>query len=367
MTNRTAHIRLYKEIKPSAIQPIDLSVKYKQYHNFINSIKPKNDMLSIYNSGAITEALKKDKRVLGVTPKILAQLLFNVGTTELTGVVNGIDAIAENKFFLFNEYVVAGKYTDLDNIPNSIILGKGLADQMLANIGDVIQVTTIRGLRIPLRVVGYYQSGIADVDKIQSYASIRTTQKLLGEADSYITDLQIKLKDINQAPKLAIEYRKLFNVDALDIQTANAQLETGSSIRTLISYAVGVTLLIVAGFGIYNILNMLIYEKMDSIAILKATGFSGRDVNRIFTSIALSIGAFGGMLGLICGLIMSAIIARVPFTTPSLPYVKTYPIDYNIQFYIIGGLFALITTYFAGYLPARKASKVDPVVIIRGK
>jgi lipoprotein-releasing system permease protein len=64
---------------------------------------------------------------------------------------------------------------------------------------------------------------------------------------------------------------------------------------------VGITLLIVAGFGIYNILNMMIYEKMDSIAILKATGFSGLDVNNIFITIALSIGIFGGTLGLIFG------------------------------------------------------------------
>jgi ABC-type antimicrobial peptide transport system permease subunit len=68
----------------------------------------------------------------------------------------------------------------------------------------------------------------------------------------------------------------IFGIDADDIQTVNAQFETGTSIRTLISYAVGITLLIVSGFGIYNILNMMIYEKMDTIAILKAIGFRER-------------------------------------------------------------------------------------------
>ena len=53
----------------------------------------------------------------------------------------------------------------------------------------------------------------------------------------------------------------------MDIQTANSQFETGSFIRSLISYAVGITLLIVAGFVIYNILNMMIYEKMDSVTL----------------------------------------------------------------------------------------------------
>jgi lipoprotein-releasing system permease protein len=305
--------------------------------------------------------------VLGVAQKITAQVFYNVGLTDLTGVVNGIDVEAESRLFCFTDYVTQGNPIDLKNVPNSIILGKGVADNMLARIGDVIQVTTPKGERMQLKVVGIYQSGIADYDKVQSFASIGTAQKLLGEPNSYITDLQVKLKDLSKAPEMAKEYEQLFDVDAIDIQTANAQFETGSFIRTLISYAVGITLLIVAGFGIYNILNMMIYEKMDSIAILKATGFSGRDVNTVFIVIALSIGIFGGFLGLVFGFGLSEVIDQVPFNTPSLPTITTYPVEYNPAFYFIGTLFSLITTYFAGYFPARKASRVDPVIIIRGK
>jgi lipoprotein-releasing system permease protein len=177
----------------------------------------------------------------------------------------------------------------------------------------------------------------------------------------------VKLKDILQAPAMAIEYQRSYETDAIDIQQANSQFETGSSVRSIISYAVGVTLLIVAGFGIYNILNMMIYEKMDSIAIMKAIGFSGKDVNLIFIFIALSIGIFGGGMGLLAGLGLSNIIDNIPFNTESLPTIKTYPINYNPMFYIIGAIFSLVTTYFAGYFPSRKASKIDPVIIIRGK
>ena len=294
-------------------------------------------------------------------------MFYNVGAIDLTGVINGIDVEAENKLFFFSDYVTSGNYIDLKNIPNSIILGKGAAEKMLAAIGDVIQVTTAKGERMQLKVVGYFQSGIQDIDKVQSYASIGTTQKLLGVSESYITDVQIKLKNILDAPKIALEFGRLFEVDAIDIQTANSQFETGSSVRTLISYAVGITLLIVAGFGIYNILNMMIYEKMDSIAILKATGFSGKDVNIVFITIALSIGIFGGLLGLIFGFGLSSLIDQIPFNTAALPTVKTYPINYNPRYYLIGGVFSIVTTYLAGYFPSRKASKIDPVIIIRGK
>jgi lipoprotein-releasing system permease protein len=226
---------------------------------------------------------------------------------------------------------------------------------------------TAAGDRVPLKVVGFFQSGLMDIDKVQSYTSIGTARKLLGKDNQYVTDLQVKLHDITIAPALAKEYAKRFETDAEDIQTANSQFETGSSVRSIISYAVGITLLVVAGFGIYNILNMMIYEKMDSIAILKATGFSGRDVNRIFILIAVRIGVAGGAAGLLTGYLLSSVIDQIPFNTAALPTISTYPVNYNPRFYIIALSFALITTILAGWFPARKASKVDPVSIIRGK
>jgi lipoprotein-releasing system permease protein len=365
--NRTPHIRLYKDIKSNAQQPIALVQKNKNTYHFIHSVKPKRERIELFNSATIMRALQQDQRVLGVAPKIATQIFYNVGVMNITGVINGIDIDAESRLFYFKDYVVAGNYMDLKNVPNSIILGKGVADKLMLNVGDMIQVTTTKGEQVPLKVVGYFQSGLLDIDKAQSYCSIATTQKLLGEPNNYITDLQIKLKDVALAPLLAKEMQAKFGVDAIDVQTANAQFETGSSIRSLISYAVGITLLIVAGFGIYNILNMMIYEKMDSIAILKATGFSGKDVNAIFISIALSIGVVGGASGLLFGFGLSSIIDQIPFNTTSLPTIKTYPIIYNPTFYMIASIFSLVTTYFAGFFPSRKASKIDPVIIIRGK
>jgi lipoprotein-releasing system permease protein len=365
--NRTPHIRLYNEIEPSKFQPIDFDLNYKNSYNFISSIKPKNERLEIYNNAKVMNALSQDKRVRGYSPKVMTQVFYNIGAIDLTGIINGIDPESENKLFSFDDYVIEGKSIDINTTSNSIILGKGVADKMLASLGDIIQITTAKGERMPLKVVGIFQSGLKDIDDVQSYASISSVQKLLGESNKYITDIQIKLNDVLMAPTLAKEYEKLFELEAIDIQTANSQFETGSSVRSLISYAVGITLLIVAGFGIYNILNMMIYEKMDSIAILKATGFSGRDVNFIFIIIALSIGIFGGFIGLICGFGLSLIIDQIPFNTAALPTISTYPINYSPQFYIIGIVFSLVTTYFAGYFPARKASRIDPVIIIRGK
>lgn len=365
--NRTPHIKLYNEIKPTREQPISMDPAYQGHYHFIRSVKPGGGRLAIYNVETIIRSLKNDARVLGVAPKLTAQVFYTVGAIDITGVINGVDVESERDLFLFDDYVIAGNYLDMQTVPNSIILGKAAADKMLVEIGDVVQVTPVTGEKIQLKVVGYFQSGIADVDKVQSYTSLATAQKLLGKPQNYITDLQVKLKDLDLAPALAKEFTALYQVDAEDIQTVNAQFETGTQVRTMISYAVGITLLIVAGFGIYNILNMLIYEKMDSIAILKATGFSGSDVRRIFLSISISIGVSGSIVGLLIGYTLSSIIDQIPFITPALPSITTFPVNYDPAFYMIGSSFAILTTYIAGWLPARKASKVDPVVIIRGK
>lgn len=365
--NRTPHVRLYNEVQTNAVQPIDRLYDTTRYHNFISSVKAANLRISIYNAQRILQTLNKDLRVLGVSRKATSQVFFTAGTLEITGVMNGIDVDKELAYYKFNDYMAAGNALDIAQFSNTIILGKPLAEKLMVNIGDMVQIATVQGERFQLKVVGLYQSGIADFDKTQSFVAVNTVQKVLGKPSSYVTDINVKLKDVALASAVAKEYRQLYGIATEDFFEANAQFETGTKIRTIISYAVGITLLIVAGFGIYNILNMMIYEKMDTIAILKATGFSGADVRKIFLFISISIGLMGCITGMLFGNILSRIIDQIPFNAPALPTLKTFPIVYNPAFYAIAAIFSLITTYLAGFFPARKAGNVDPVVIIRGK
>ncbi len=366
MLNRTPHILLYNDIKPAERQPVMRSAEFSNSTNLIHSVKAKDKGKSIYNSKAIINTLRADARVAGVAPKVSIPVFFNSGAIEISGIIYGIEPAEEEKLFAISQYIIEGDVNSLNQI-NSVIVGKGLAEKMLLSVGDIIRVTSSKGYTGTLKIAGFYQSGISEIDNTLAYAALATAQQLINEPASYITDVQVKLHDLLAAPALAKEFHEKFGLDTIDYQTANAQFETGSTIRSIISYSVGIVLLIVAGFGIYNILNMMIFEKMDSIAILKATGFSGRDVKYIFLSISLAIGATGGILGLGLGYAFSSVIDRIPFHTESLPTITTYPVSYNGLYYVIGILFALFTTTIAGLFPALKASKVDPVEIIRGK
>jgi len=364
--NQTPHIHLYNEIEPTVAQPISLYQEFENSVHMISSIKPKQGMEKIHNALPILNYLKNNNKVKGATPQVRAQIFYLSGSIELGGNLVGVDIMEETRLSNMRDYIVEGAPEALKNTDNGILLGSGLASKMSLAVGDRIQVSTIRGAIFPLKIVGIYKSGIAEVDNIQSFCNLKTVQRILGEAQNYVTDINIKLNAIEEAPVLAQLLEKQFNVTAVGINEANAQYETGSNIRDLITYAVSITLLIVAGFGIYNILTMLIYEKMKDIAILKALGFSGRDVQYIFMSQAMIIGIVGGILGLILGFVLSVLISRVPYETEALPTVTTYPVDFSIWYYVIGIIFALISTFIAGWFPANKAKHIDPVKIIRG-
>ncbi len=365
--NQTPHIHIYNEIEPSKKQPLALYDEIENSFKVVHSIKPKQSQKKIHNALPIIKYLNDNEAVRGAIPQIKTQIFYIAGSIEIGGNLTGMHPLEEARLFNFQNYIVKGSPEALHKNDDGILIGAGIAKKMSLDIGDRVQISTINGDVFPLKIVGIYQSGIADIDAIQSFANIKTVQRVLGEAENYITDINVKLHDIAIAYGMAQEIERQFNLKAIDIKTANAQFETGTTIRNLITYAVSITLLIVAGFGIYNILNMFIYEKMNDIAILKATGFSGRDVQYIFMSQALIIGVVGGVLGLFIGFGLSNVIDNVPFETEALPTIKTFPVNFNPWFYVIGITFALISTFFAGYLPSKKAKKIDPVRIIRGQ
>ena len=126
---------------------------------------------------------------------------------------------------------------------------------------------------------------------------------------------------------------------------------------TFISWAI----LLVAAFGIYNILNMTVSQKLNDIAILKANGFSGGDVVKIFVMEAMVMGFIGTCIGFLLGLVIVTLLSRI-YIGADLGY---FPIQFELSVSMTGVAVGLLVTFFAGYIPARKASKVDPIEIFR--
>jgi lipoprotein-releasing system permease protein len=360
----SADIRIYKDVtEPRAtlldrIRPEGL--------NFVHHVKPKNESDKIRNARQIAELLRQDSEVIGVAPRLTSQVFYNFGPVKLNGSVAGVDILEEDKLFDLHSKIKAGSLASLKTTSNGLIIGSGLAKKLSAGVGDLLMVTTPQGVVYSMKVVGIFQLGLGEIDNVRSYANIATVQKLLGKDASYITDLNLKITNYREAKIKAQAIQADFGIKAEDWETANSTLLAGAIIRDIMTYSVSITLLIVAGFGIYNILNMTIYSKMKDIAILKATGFAAKDVTGIFLTQSLIIGLIGSLMGLIVGFVFSLLLAQVPFDGGELLALDSLPVTFDSKYYIIGIVFGVLTTAVAGWMPSRKAGKIDPIEIIRG-
>ncbi|ARK09758.1 FtsX-like permease family protein [Fibrella sp. ES10-3-2-2] len=358
------HIRMYNEVntqRPSLIQTLRPGGFNVTYHQ-----KPKNELARIKNGLTIADRIEREPNVLGVSPQVATQAFYNNGPIQLSGTISGVNIERENRLYKLEKRLKTGSINALRSNPDGLIMGSTLARKLNVVTGDKVTITTPTGTTRVLRIVGTFGFGIGTIDNTKSYANLPTVQELLGKDPSYITDIHLKMNDPLQAIPFGKVLQAQYGYHTEDWATANTAILAGEKIRNMLTYVVSITLLVVAGFGIYNIMNMTVMNKIKDIAILKATGFEGRDIIAIFLMQAIFIGFTGGLLGLAIGFGLSYLLSITPFDAGDFMSMKTFPVIFAAKYYVSGLLFGVITTVLAGFFPARKASHIDPVAILRG-
>lgn len=368
MLSVTPDIRIYNDYKTDYSSSVTQQFLGEKERNWIvvRHPRPKQINLNLKNASGIIEDLKKYDDVQVVSPLVSAQILFNYGPVQLGAIVDGVDISEEDRLFGLSEKMSSGKPGNLLVSDNGILLGYKLANKLNVTMGDVVTATAPSGIQLRFRVVGTYKFGISSVDEFKAYVDITSMQQLLGKGRDYITDIRLKLKDMDEAPALAPVLAKRYGYKAEDWETVNASIKAGNRIRDTFTYVLSFTLLLIAGFGIYNIMNMVIMGKMKDIAILKASGFAKKDIIQVFLSQSLIIGLFGAIAGLLMGFALSYALSKVPWPEDEWIVITHFPVNFDPLYYIVGLIFGLLTTGLAGLLPALKASRVDPVAILRG-
>ncbi|HPH82201.1 MAG TPA: ABC transporter permease [Flavobacteriales bacterium] len=360
------HIHLYNPVKID--RPPLASATYDTTKNWIliHHQRPKQELPRIKNGIQILEQIRKTPGVFQASPQLNTQVFFNNGPLQFAGTVMGIDVMAENSMYKLYEKMELGTVDRLLTNREGILMGDRLAKKMNVSLGDRVSLTTPQGGTFLLKVVGIFSFGISAIDDTRCYVNLQTAQKLLGKPIDYFTDINLKMVDYRRAAELAPLLEQRFGYKAEDWQTANAGILAGEVVRNSMTYVVAVTMLIVAGFGIYNIMNMTVVNKMRDIAIMKATGFEGKNIISIFLLQSVIIGILGALMGVALGALISYGIDQIPFPARDIIKLDTFPVSYKFKHYFLGIFFGFITTLFAGYFPSKKASKVDPVAIIRG-
>jgi lipoprotein-releasing system permease protein len=352
----TSHIRVYKDDEISKVLPKDTLGKYL----IINpKIVPTNN--TIINPKMILETILKQKEVTVATPQVNASVFYNNGKSQITGLSVGIKPDEANLMFNIESFMVEGDLDLLKSNPNGIVIGSGISEKMNLAISDNINLTSSKGINRTFKVVGIFKTNNSVTDKTKSYINLSAAQQLLKEGNSYITDINVNVTDPEIAEEVATKLTQITGYKAEGWKQANETLMATNKMRKMIITFVSLTILLVAGFGIYNILNMTVSQKINDIAILKAMGFKGKDVIQIFVKQAISIGIMGVIGGVIMATILITILKRV-YLGGDIGY---FPVDYEPQKFVQGIVIGLIITFFAGYIPAQKAANVDPVDILR--
>ena len=357
-----AHVRIYND------GPADRSdLVSKVYPNVVSNIRNAKIIKytdGIKNSNAILSALKSQKDITGVTTQVNINVFFKNAGNKVNGTVSGVDVVNEDKVYGSAKHMLQGNWNELKYSSDGIFVGVVLAKTLGLKMDDNLNILTSDGISRNYKVIGIFRTDVYSVDKTKAYVNINAArQLLLGVNQDYVTDIQIDVTDYNNTQPLIDNIKSIIPYKVESWQMGNQQLVAGSSLRDTIARAVSLTILLVAGFGIYNIMNMTINQKIREIAILKAMGFSGKDVTQIFLTEAIIIGVLGGCVGMVLGNIISHMVNRVKFEVAGMHHL---PMTYYPQNYFLAFMFGLITTFVAGYLPAHKASKIDPVSILRG-
>ena len=352
----TSHIRVYKDDEIS--KPL---INHSESKSIIVNPKVVPINNTIINPNLVMEAILKQKKVTVVTPQVNTSVFYNNGKSQISGISVGIKPDEANLMYDIKSFMVDGNFDLLKSNPNGIVIGSGISQKMNLTIGDNLNLTSSKSINRTFKVVGIFKTNNSITDKTKSYINLAASQQLLKEGNSYITDINVNVTDPEIAEKTAEKLTQITGYKAEGWKQANETLMATNKMRKMIITFVSLTILLVAGFGIYNILNMTVSQKINDIAILKAMGFKGKDVIRIFVTQAISIGIMGVIGGVIMATILITILKRV-YLGGDIGY---FPIDYEPQKFVQGVVIGLIITFFAGYIPAKKAANVDPVDILR--
>ncbi len=219
---------------------------------------------------------------------------------------------------------------------------------------------------MPFRLIGSFRTGNKAVDDTICYASLNDTQTL-NRSPAKISSISIRLKDVALAREKSMEWQMNSSDKVESWEEVNASFLTIFKLQDTIRYAITLVVLVVSGFGIYNILNILINQKKKEIAILRSIGYEANDILVIFLIQGVILGVMGGISGMLVGNLICQKLTSIQFSNPYFSTKSGYMlISFHPMIYLQSFLLAFAVTLLASVLPARAAGKLQPIEIIRG-
>ena len=354
---------------------VSLGVSNGLDKNMINSILSLTSHINVYspenipNYEELVKNIEEVKGVKGAVPTIETQGIIKYeghGEPYVAGVkVVGYDLDKAIKVMKLDDYIIDGKIDVEDK--KSILIGKELAASMGAMVGDKVKLITSEETDLEMTVGGIFQSGFYEYDVNMVLIPLQTAQ-YITYSDETVGRLSVRLDNPYDAQELIYDVARKLPTD-LYIGTwgeQNKALLSALTLEKTIMLVVFSLIAIVAGFLIWITLNTLVREKTKDIGIMRAMGFSKKNIMLIFLIQGIILGIIGIILGIIVSLILLYYIKNYAVDLVSnIYYLKDIPIEISLKeiAIIVGANFIVIL--ISSIFPAYRAAKLENVEALR--
>jgi lipoprotein-releasing system permease protein len=320
----------------------------------------------ITNANEIMRVSRQFSNVVSCSAILRGTVSARAGFENATVDLFGIDPALHAQTTDILRKLVAGNYDDFRNNTSSIIIGSRLAEDLLqVGVGDTVQLLAPNGEYWRFSVAAIARAGIGPIDSTRVYVHDRIAQALLRQP-SGASMIIYKLRDPDRAPALAQHFETLFQHGATSWQDREeSTLQLFLTLRMSVAITTSLIILL-AGFGIFNVLTMSVLAKIKEIAILRSMGFRRIDISSIFLWQGALIAAAGSVLGCLLGALMTWGVSHIPIRLRGLLYTNYFLVTWDWRHYVFATLLAILAVFLASYVPARRAAELPPVVTIRG-
>ena len=333
--------------------------------------------------------LRSVPHVTAAAPGLFGQVLLSRGARSGGALIKGVIPADENTVSDLLKGLVAGSAEELEPVAEAhavapvqavppIVIGKDMAENVGAQVGDTIWVTSPQGELTPLgvvprverfRVVGIFFSGFYQYDSSYAFMRLGDAQRLFSEPD-LISVMSFKVDDLYKADKIgrAIELA----AGKKGFQTTNWMQQNVELFRALkeeqvVSFIVLALIVCVAALNILIALTMMVMEKTRDIAVMMSFGVQAEQVRRIFLLQGLLISLIGTVLGLVLGYGLSWLGGHYRFIRLD---ASVYSIDYlpfapRVVDAVIVAAVSLGVSLVATIYPSVSAARVLPAEALR--
>ncbi|MGA7325846.1 MAG: ABC transporter permease [Rhodomicrobium sp.] len=362
LIDNSPHVTVYDEYREPRPQPAIQA--YPQALVDIRSVKPRTEVRGIRQYKEKLAFISTFPHVRAA-PVLMGQVIITFAGKDLGATINGVIPDLMRNVSTIEDHFVAGSLETLATNPDGIVLGTGLAEKFRIGMGKNVTVTSPVGVVRTMKIVGLFRTGNAAYDEGQAFVLLKRSQNLLNRpniANRFI----LQLDDPDGSPEVAKAVEAAVSYKSQSWQEASQDIMSLLKVRRIIMYSVVGAILIVASFGIYNVISTVVLEKTRDIAIMKSIGFHARSVLLIFLIEGAIVGVIGSILGTALGLSMMEALSRVQIKTPFNTEPTYMPLDWGWLPIALGIGFAMASSLAAAYLPARKGARLQPVDILRG-